>query len=710
MTALRPRILAALALVLLAGCGAVPVHLFAPPAEKTTIRRHPVVLEVVVVPPKDKPAPPAVKRRFDAVILENQWLRATLVPELGGRVTNVVSRPTGSEVFYVGPIEYSDNEFKAGAANMGGIEVNHPYLHNGNDYCNEWLWTSETRPDGAAAVTMSFTSYPLLQRTVLTVSLAPQEALLRLNYRFENLAPFEVGFNPWINAVCRASDDAQIVLPGEWTTDHWFGANTEERFHQLYPWPADKNGMDRSRLKNNPDGLTAFAYGFTEGYAGVYYHDQDAGFVRVFDPRVMRGAKAWVGKKGWPWFELWGAVHQNMEAPGWLSPHESLTVSDAWLPVQGTGGVTWACEQGAVNFARRGQDELDVGVCVARDFGRGAVRVIADGRLLLERTCRLDPEHPFCGVAEGARDADEARLEVVDSSGRVVLARQLHLAPHPRQQFALPEKPWFRRSALAEARWHESFSPLCNWGPWWPPVQSYENVLKAEPQSREAKLGLARALLKDWASGLETLPDGGRRTAPPDPKKLARAIGLLKELAAADGSKLDALYLLGLAQMWAGDSAAAESFGKVVEREADNAPAHYCLALLAARKEEWDDVIEHARAAVNAAPDGTLARQLLAVGLLHDNEPAEAEEVLLPLLQANPAEPATVELLRRAALAQEQQDRARELAAALDHFRATAPRQTEAALKQLTDLEAGRDIDPRAVDTLSGPPLPGREP
>jgi hypothetical protein len=373
--------------------------------------------------------------------------------------------------------------------------------------------------------------------------------------------------------------------------------------------------------------------------------------------------------------------------------------------------MTWACEQGAVNFRKIDDAGLEVGVCPTRDLGPCAVRVIADGQALLDEACPLDPAHPFHRNVESAAGADEARLEVVAGSGRVVMRRQINLAPHPRSQFALPDKPWFRRSPLAEARWHESFSPLCNWGPWWPPVQSYEKVLKDDPASREAKIGLARALLKAYDSALADLPDGGRQTAPADPALASRAAGTLKELATAQEPELETLYLLGLARMRCGeDAAAADTLRQVTARHPAHPLARFNLALLAARKQRWDEVCEEARAAVAAAPDGTLARQLLAVGLLHTGKAAEVEGVLAPALEANPAEVGTTELLRRAAEATEHTTGARTLAATVERLRKIAWRQAQAGLAQIADMENGREINPRAVDTLSGPPLPGRAP
>jgi hypothetical protein len=93
-------------------------------------------------------------------------------------------------------------------------------------------------------------------------------------------------------------------------------------------------------------------YGLTGGYSGIYYHNANAGFAHVFDPRRMPGAKAY-GAPAPYWCEIWGAFSHNMKDPRWLGPHETVEATDLWFPLYGTHGLTGrapGCEPGKCRF------------------------------------------------------------------------------------------------------------------------------------------------------------------------------------------------------------------------------------------------------------------------------------------------------------------------------------------------------------------------
>ncbi|MFJ9538405.1 DUF5107 domain-containing protein [Streptomyces sp. NPDC101225] len=63
-------------------------------------------------------------RRVDALVLENDRLRATVLPGLGGRVASLLHRPTGRELLYRNPVFQPANFALNGAWFSGGIEWN----------------------------------------------------------------------------------------------------------------------------------------------------------------------------------------------------------------------------------------------------------------------------------------------------------------------------------------------------------------------------------------------------------------------------------------------------------------------------------------------------------------------------------------------------------------------------------------------------------
>ena len=63
-------------------------------------------------------------REFDALVIENGRLRATVLPGLGGRVASLLHKPTGRELLYRNPVFQPANFALNGAWYSGGIEWN----------------------------------------------------------------------------------------------------------------------------------------------------------------------------------------------------------------------------------------------------------------------------------------------------------------------------------------------------------------------------------------------------------------------------------------------------------------------------------------------------------------------------------------------------------------------------------------------------------
>ena len=63
-------------------------------------------------------------RDFVALILENEFLQATILPEVGGRLWSLVHKPTGRELLHVNPVFQPANLGVRGAWVAGGVEWN----------------------------------------------------------------------------------------------------------------------------------------------------------------------------------------------------------------------------------------------------------------------------------------------------------------------------------------------------------------------------------------------------------------------------------------------------------------------------------------------------------------------------------------------------------------------------------------------------------
>ena len=65
-----------------------------------------------------------VPRRFHAAIVENEYLRATFLPELGGRLWSLYDKEHGKELLYVNPVFQPANLAIRNAWFSGGVEFN----------------------------------------------------------------------------------------------------------------------------------------------------------------------------------------------------------------------------------------------------------------------------------------------------------------------------------------------------------------------------------------------------------------------------------------------------------------------------------------------------------------------------------------------------------------------------------------------------------
>ena len=670
--------------------------------EPATIRRDTVVREVVRLAQGRKPADP-VRRRFDVVVMENRYLQVIVCPELGERILNVIDKTTGRTCLYEGLIRYSGSAYTEGGGSGGGLQINHPLYHAGSSYVAPLPYAAEVTPEGAAVVTLAYSSYPHRQNTVWKIRLRADEAALRCSYRFENLAPFSMGFNPWIDASFPMRDDARFILPADRIAGHWFGINPAggdgDWGHHLRPWPIGDDGKDQSYARNRK-WSAAFAYGLTGGYSGIYFEEADAGFAHVFDPDAMPGAKAAGAWSSNGWMEVWGAFTHNMEDPRWLGPHETVEASDLWFPLHGIGGMTWANGQGALNLRREG-NRLRCGVYLLRDHGRGALRVTADGSTLQQTALALRPESPYDAIIDCPAATDEVRVTVTDEAGRRLIEKQYFFSDRPRRALELPAEPWHRKTLVTQARWQEAFTPLMGWGPWYHPPTTYRKALEQEPNNREASLGLARSLIKEAAANLFR----GRRDDTSPAQQYAEARTLLETLLKAPDPR--AARLLALVQLETGDEeGAATTLGRLAGSPDDTALIHYQLALLAARGTQWTNVADEARFALRLGPDGTLPRLLLAIALLESGMDRDADAELEAILRSNPVDISALLLLRRA-----RPPDAGRITAQLERLARLAPLQYRAAVAAIASLRQGRDPDPYAADTTTGPDeLPGRNP
>src|SRR5882724_8639234 len=120
----------------------------------------------------DRIAEQKTPRAWDAVHLENEFLRVMILPEIGGRIHAAVDQTNGYDLIYRQDVIKPALVGLAGPWLSGGIEFNWPQHHRPGTYCpvdhtitrnrdgSMTLWLSEIEPMWHLKSTLGMTLYP----------------------------------------------------------------------------------------------------------------------------------------------------------------------------------------------------------------------------------------------------------------------------------------------------------------------------------------------------------------------------------------------------------------------------------------------------------------------------------------------------------------------------------------------------------------------
>lgn len=93
-------------------------------------------------------------RGFLAAVLENEVLRATFLPEFGGRLWSLIHKPSGRELLYVNPVFQPANLGIRNAWFSGGVEWNMGVFGHNPQTCSPLFATRSRDTDGTPILRM----------------------------------------------------------------------------------------------------------------------------------------------------------------------------------------------------------------------------------------------------------------------------------------------------------------------------------------------------------------------------------------------------------------------------------------------------------------------------------------------------------------------------------------------------------------------------
>jgi hypothetical protein len=379
-------------------------------------------------------------------VLENEYLRLIILPELGGRLWRVIEKSTGNDLFYhnavVMPTPWGPENMQGWFA-LGGLEWGLPVSEHGYAWGTSWDVTSLQRDGQQAAVTLALPRTGQYLEANIKIRLAAGEAAFTITPTITNVSNQPVRFAFWHSAALAPgknnapSAETRFVIPSTGVAVHSTDDSALPGIGHTLNWPWDM-GRDLSRLGNWDQYLGIFEWPAAHGpFVAVYDPVQDAGAVRVFPDTSVRGSKIFA--LGWQhpldanyyttdnssYVELHGGLAPTFADQVALPAAESIQWSETWYAVHGIGGIMQANEQGALTWERRG-DHLQVGFYPTRAT-HGHLVVLAGNTEVASAPFVAQPDTPF--VADLALDENvdmspgmSLTVQVRDNAGVPLLA------------------------------------------------------------------------------------------------------------------------------------------------------------------------------------------------------------------------------------------------------------------------------------------------
>ncbi|WP_062529727.1 DUF5107 domain-containing protein [Demequina rhizosphaerae] len=397
--------------------------------------------KVYPVPFTESIADEPVERAWQAVHLENAYVRLMILPELGGRIHIGYDKTTGYDFFYRNNVIKPALVGLAGPWISGGVEFNWPQHHRPATYLP--VETSiETGRDGSVTVWCHDHDPFARMSAQHGIRLRPDSSVVELLVRVHNRSSERQTFLWWANVAARVHDDYQSFFPEDvrYVADHARRALTafpeaDRPYYNVdYPALAEAApGADRiDWYRNIPVPTSYMIVDSQEDFFGGYDHAAGAGFVHWAERRLSPGKKQWTWGNApfghaWddqltdgdgPYVELMAGVYtDNQPDFSWLLPGETKVFSQHWYPIPAIGPAHQATPDAAVNIARDGRLVATFAVTSPQV---GAVARILDGdAVVAERVVDLEPGLTSSVAAE-VLDGDLA-FELRDAHGSVLV-------------------------------------------------------------------------------------------------------------------------------------------------------------------------------------------------------------------------------------------------------------------------------------------------
>lgn len=358
---------------------------------------------------------------YKALELENEYVKAIVIPELGGRLYSALDKRSGKEIFYRNNVVKPQLVALSGAWSPGGIEWNFPIGHrpSGMELIDSAF---KQNSDGSASIFIGEIDKMTGMKFTIEVVLRPKTACVEEITRLYNPTEICRMYYFWNTSAMEETKEMEYRYPFKWIITNEFDGRRSA-------WPYSMK-TDLRKNKDIKPFTAVFGSNVKEDFFGTYDIETDRGLIYTANYQEMPGKKLWSwGNKEqgriWnkiltdndgPYVEVQSGNVETQNEFRKFQPNKSQVFKQYWFQAYRTGSYTYADKNGIITVKVE-EKEKDINISfffsMVRHLENALIQVKNSEKILYEKNCALTPENAkVFDITVDRMDFVKGKLEV----------------------------------------------------------------------------------------------------------------------------------------------------------------------------------------------------------------------------------------------------------------------------------------------------------
>jgi Tfp pilus assembly protein PilF len=367
----------------------------------------------------------SIQKEWKVVEMENDYLKITILPEIGGKIWSATEKSTGKDFVYNNHVIKFRDIAMRGPWTSGGIEANYGIIGHTPATANPVDYAIIKRDDGSVSVVIGVLDLLTNTSWRMDINLPKDKAYISTSSFWFNGTQFEQPYYSWMNTGIKSAGNLEFVYPGK----NYLGHEGEYN-----DFPINKqNGKDLRFYENNNFGgyKSYHVFGKYTDFFGGYWHDDEFGMGRYSNHDDKPGKKIWIwglSQQGMIWEKLLtdtdgqyvevqsGRLFNQSSENSMLTPfkHHSFapaqtdTWTEYWFPVKQTKGFVKANQYGAVNVKQE-DGWLKIYFSPLQSLNE-KLEILAHGKMIYSKQIAVKPMELFTDSIKISVDKNKLKL------------------------------------------------------------------------------------------------------------------------------------------------------------------------------------------------------------------------------------------------------------------------------------------------------------